>query len=214
MSQPTFSRQNDSSPETATCTSSPGRGETTATVVESVDDKLDRIAAGLYNLASMLVGEGEPAVRLVEITIASPEVSTCCGDSPAVKKSSRRVLCVSGLRMLAQKRPGVLAAPNGLTPLSTCIDDNDLEAAGVSTEDLEKMIAGPDRARMQSWLDSLPVAQRAVFVLRAMVGLCAEDTAKLLAENGGIAASGWTADGVRHTLRQALCSLASQLIRG
>ena len=36
---------------------------------EGLDDVFDAIAAGLYNLASMLVGEGEESVRLVETTI-------------------------------------------------------------------------------------------------------------------------------------------------
>jgi hypothetical protein len=42
-----------------------------------MDGIVDQIAAGLYNLASMLVGEGEESVRLVETAIANTDVSAC-----------------------------------------------------------------------------------------------------------------------------------------
>ena len=35
------------------------------------NEVFDRIAAGLYSLASMLVGEGEDGVRLVEMAVAN-----------------------------------------------------------------------------------------------------------------------------------------------
>ena len=93
-----------------------------------------------------------------------------------------------------------------------CIEDDDLESAGVSQVELEQMIVGPDRDRVRSWLENLPVDLRTVFVLRAVAGFTAPETAALLAEYGGLQAAGWTADGVRAVFRQGLCSLASQLI--
>ena len=39
-------------------------------------DMLDAIAAGLYSLASMLIGEGEESVELVETAVATAEVSS------------------------------------------------------------------------------------------------------------------------------------------
>ncbi|HZL50648.1 MAG TPA: hypothetical protein VFC37_06835, partial [Terracidiphilus sp.] len=54
---------------------------------------------------------------------------------------------------------------------------------------------------------------RTVFVLRAVAGFTAAETAGLLAEYGGPQAAGWNADGVRAVFRQGLCSLASQLIQ-
>jgi len=45
-----------------------------------------------------------------------------------------------------------------------------------------------------------------------VAGLSAADTAGLLATHGGRAAAGWTPEAVRELFRQALCSLASQLI--
>ena len=51
-----------------------------------------------------------------------------------------------------------------------------------------------------------------IFVLRAVAGFTADETAAMLAEHGGKGAEGWNADAVREIFRQGLCSLASQLI--
>jgi len=175
------------------------------------DEIFDRIAAGLYSLASMLVGEGEDGVRLVEIAVASAEVSVCHNPDEA-RKSSRRALSVAALDILSRRDPGSLAAPEGLKPAETCIEDDDLAAAGVSGDELERMIAGPDRDRMRNWLASLPTALRIIFVLRAVAGFTAAETATLLAAHGGPRAAGWTPAAVGELFRQGLCSLASQLI--
>jgi len=176
------------------------------------DEIFDRIAAGLYSLASMLVGEGEDGVRLVEIAVASAEVSVCHNPDEA-RKSSRRALSVAALDILSRRDPGSLAAPEGLKPAETCIEDDDLAAAGVSGDELERMIAGPDRDRMRKWLASLPTALRTIFVLRAVAGFTAAETAGLLAAHGGPRAAGWTPAAVGELFRQGLCSLASQLIQ-
>jgi hypothetical protein len=100
-----------------------------------------------------------------------------------------------------------------LEPAGTCIEDDDLDAAGVSGAELERMIAGPDRSRVRKWLESLPTAVRTIFVLRAVAGFTADETAELLAAHGGPKAEGWTEAAVRAVFRQGLCSLASQLIQ-
>lgn len=179
-------------------------------VLEGMDALLDAIAAGLYSLASMLVGEGEDGVRLVETAVATAEVSAC-QDAATARKSSRKALASAALGLLARRTPGSLAAPAGVEPAGGCIEDDDLEAAGVSKDELERMIAGPDRDRVREWLEKLPVAVRTVFVLRAVAGLTAAETTGLLAEHGGPGSDGWSADGVRMVFRQGLCSLASQL---
>lgn len=74
------------------------------------------------------------------------------------------------------------------------------------------MIAGPDRERVRTWLESLPADQRAIFVLRAVAAIPSQETAALLAAHGGPGAAAWTADSAREVFRQALCSLASQLL--
>jgi hypothetical protein len=179
--------------------------------IDDMDDTVELIAAQLYSMASMLVGEGEQSVRLMESAIANAEVSAC-HDLEEARKSARRALVAAALKLLAQRNPGGLAAPDGLKPASTCIEDDDLASAGISTAELEKMIAGPERDRVRSWLESLPSAQRTVFVLRAVAGFTAAETATLLQTHGGAQAAGWTPEAVRETFRQGLCSLASQLL--
>jgi DNA-directed RNA polymerase specialized sigma24 family protein len=192
-----------------------GRAKDEATVsqaLDGMDEMLDRIAAGLYSLASMLVGEGETSVRLVETAVATAEVSAC-HDPLRARQSSRRALCAAALDTLEQRSPGCLAAPQGLEPAATCIEDDDLDAAGESGKELLRMLAGPDRDRMRQWLEGLSPVPRTIFVLRAVAGFTAAETAGLLAAHGGPRAAGWTEGEVREFCRQGLCSLAAQLLQ-
>ncbi len=184
---------------------------TVSKAFEGLDELFEVIAAGLYSLASMLVGEGEGSVQLVETAVANAEVSTC-HDPLVGRMSSRRALSTAALDLLAERNPASLAAPEGLEPAHTCIEDDDLASAGISTEELENMIGGPDRDRVRTWLAGLPTAVRTVFVLRAVAGFTAAETAELLKAHGGEQAAGWTPETVREVFRQGLCSLASQLI--
>jgi len=191
-----------------------GRPRDEATVKEAfagLDEMFDRIAVGLYSMASMLVGEGEEGVRLVETAVATAEVSVC-DDAVQARKSSRIALCSAALNVLDRRVPGCLAALKGLQPTKTCIQDDDLDAGAVSSEELAKLIAGPEKDRVRSWLTGLPATFRVVFVLRAVAGFTSPETAELLVAHGGPAAAGWTAANVREIFRQALCSLASQVI--
>jgi len=172
---------------------------------------VEQIAAGLYSLASMLVGEGQDSERLVETAIADAEISVC-QDPQEARLSSQRSLSAAALNLIAARNPGSLDAPEGLAPASTCIDDDDLAAAGISSEELEGMIAGPERDRVRNWLASLPTTLRTVFVLRAVAGFSAAETAGLLQAHSGSQAAPWTLEAVREVFRQALCSLASQLL--
>lgn len=182
------------------------------TALKGMDSLFDLIAAGLYTLASMLVGEGEDAIRLVETSIANAEVSACSEPEQA-RRASRRSLAAAALEFLARRDPASLAAPEGVTAGGTCIEDDDLEAAGMSREELESMMAGPDRDRVRTWLESLPVPMRVDFVLRGVAGFNAQETAALLVAHAGPQAAGWSPEAVREVFRQALCSLASQLVK-
>jgi DNA-directed RNA polymerase specialized sigma24 family protein len=182
-----------------------------AETFDALQEIFELVAAGLYSLASMLVGEGEESVRLVEAAVANAEVSVC-QDPQEARKSSRRVLGAAALELLAKRDPASLAAPEGLAPASTCIEDDDLASAGISSEELERMIGGPERDRVREWLESLPTWMRTVFVLRAVAGFSATETADLLKAHGGPQAAGWTPIEAREVFRQGLCSLASQLL--
>jgi hypothetical protein len=173
---------------------------------------LEQMAAGMYTMASMMVGAGEDSVQLVETAVANTDISVC-QDAHEGRRSNRRAIARAAIRLLAERTPGCLDAPVGVEFPRTCIEDDDLESAGVSSEELETMIAGPDRERVRTWLESLPADQRAIFVLRAVGTISSQETAALLAAHGGPGAAAWTADSVREVFRQALCSLASQLIQ-
>jgi DNA-directed RNA polymerase specialized sigma24 family protein len=180
-------------------------------IPSGLEELFDQLAVELYSLASMLVGEGEESARLVETAIANAEVSACYNLQKA-RESSRRILGAAALDLLALRAPESLAAPLGLAPASTCINDDDLASAGISSEELEKMIGGSERDRVRKWLASLPTYMRAVFVLRAVDGFTAAETVALLQAHGGPQAATWTPEAVREVFRQGLCSLASQLL--
>lgn len=185
---------------------------TVAKALYGLDEMFDLIAAGMYTMASMLVGEGEDSIRLVETAVANAEVST--GQDPVnSRKSSRLALCRAALDTLAARDAKSLAAPEGLEHAATCIGDDELDAAGVSSEELERIIAGPDRDRVRNWLESLPTVLRTIFVLRAVAGFTTSETAELLRAHGGPQAAGWNGDAVRELFRQGLCSLASQVLQ-
>ena len=185
---------------------------TVGKAMEGMDGMFDLIAAGLYNMASMLVGEGEDSIQLVETAVATAEVSVCQNPVEA-RQSSRRALCIAALGVIDRRDPGILSLPEDLKAAATCIDDDDLDAAGESGAELLRMLAGPDRDRVRSWLASLATIPRTIFVFRAVAGFTPAETAKLLSEHGGPRAAGWTEGAVREFCRQALCSLASQLLQ-
>lgn len=192
-----------------------GRPKDEATVANTLDGMetmLDMIAARLYSMASMLVGEGEDSIRLVETAVERTEISACSNAAEA-RKSSRRALCAAAIELITGRKPGSLAAPEWLQHVSTCIEDDDLESAGISHAELENMLAGPNRENVKNWIESLPTETRVIFVLRAVAGFTADETANLLSEHGGKGAEGWNPDAVREIFRQGLCSLASQLIQ-
>ena len=185
---------------------------TVAQALEGMDAIVERIAAGLYTLASMLVGEGEDSVRLVETTIATVQVSRIQGPGEA-RRNCRRALCSAAFELLSLRNPESLAAPQNLQPSGGCIDDEDLDAAAESRIEFERTIAGPERDRVRRWLADLRPDQRCVFVLRVAAGFNAQESAELLASHGGDQAAGWTTDAVREVFRLALCSLASQVLQ-
>lgn len=185
---------------------------TVAKTLDGMDTMLDMIAARLYSMASMLVGEGEDSIRLVETAVARTEISAD-GDAAEARKNSRKALCAAAIDLISERKPGSLAAPEWLQHVSTCIEDDDLESAGISHGELENMLAGPNRENVKNWIESLPTETRVIFVLRAVAGFTAPETANLLSEHGGQGAQGWNPDAVREIFRQGLCSLASQLIQ-
>ena len=176
------------------------------------DGLLEKMAAELYRISSMLLGEGEESIRLIEQVVAPVDLPAC-HDHLEARHNARLALGAQAIALVAGRDASALAAPaeEESGPVS-CIEDDDLSAAGVTPDELERMIGGPEGRRLRDWLEGLSVPLRAVFVLRAVAGLSSPEVAGLLAEHGGASAQNWTPDAVRSTFRQALCSLASQLI--
>ncbi len=83
---------------------------TVAETIHGVDAMLDVIAAGLYSMASMLVGEGEDSIRLVETTIARTEISKCA-DAAEARKNSRKTLGAAAIELITRSEPGKPCSP-------------------------------------------------------------------------------------------------------
>lgn len=177
-----------------------------------VVEKLDRIAGKLYNLAAMLVGEGELCARLVERAIADSEVSIC-ESLHAAQQSSIRVLCREAVAELASRDPENFAVPQIKPKHGCCLSDEEQKAAEVAPEALEALLSGPERARVRAWLDQLPVVARTVFVLRTIAGLSVAETAEILIAQGGPKAAGWQQESVHEAFRAGLCPLTAHLLQ-
>jgi hypothetical protein len=191
-----------------------GQPKSQATVEAALsgwDEVLEKVAGDLYRIGSMLLGEGEETIGLIEQAVATADIPSC-SDHLEARHSGRLALGAGAIELLARRDASSLAAPEGEPGPAGCIEDDDLSAAGLTHDELERMMNGPDRGRLREWLEGLSAPLRVIFVLRAVAGLSSTDVAGLLAEHGGPAAENWTPDDVRIGFRQALCSLASQLL--
>jgi hypothetical protein len=170
---------------------------------------LEIIAADLYRIGSMILGEGEDTIGLIEQAVTTVDISS---DSEPASHSGRLALAAGAIELIQRHDPAQFAAPADDSGPASCIEDDELDAAGVTRAELEQMLAGEDARSLRTWLEGLAVPLRVIFVLRAVAGLSSVEVAALLAEHGGPTAENWTPDAVRGNFRQALCSLASQLL--
>ena len=171
--------------------------------LSSWDGLLETIAADLYRIGSMLLGEGEQTVALIERAIANVNIQAC-RDHVEARHKARLTLAGQAIPLVQHREPSSLDAPADEDGPVGCIEDDDLDAAGVSSAELEQMLTDPDNHRLRNWLEGLSVPLRVIFVLRAVAGLSSPEVAGLL---------DWPPDAVRSIFRQALCSLASQLLQ-
>jgi DNA-directed RNA polymerase specialized sigma24 family protein len=193
-------------------TTSPESAPDQAQSAQRTGDVLDMIASNLYGVASMLVGEGEESAQVVETAVATADLDCICSVEQA-RKNGYKALAQAAIEAIERRRPGSLAVPEGIKSDDVCIEEDDLESAGITGEELVRMMAGPERGRVRQWLEKLPVAQRTVFVLRGVAGMGSAETADLLKASGAPGASGWSPEAVREVFRLGLCSLASQLLQ-
>jgi hypothetical protein len=172
---------------------------------------LEKVGSELYRIASMLLGEGEESIGLIENVVTNLDL-TACHDHAEARHNARVALAAEAISVLARRDPVALAAPAEESGPASCIEDDDLDSVGVTPAELEQMLTGSGDHRLRDWLEGLSGRLRVIFVLRAVAGLSSAEVAGLLAEHGGAAAQDWTPGAVRSTFRQGLCGLASQLI--
>lgn len=176
------------------------------------DDVIERIATELYQIGTMLLGEGEETIAAIEKVVTDADVAVC-KDYLEARHNARVLLGSEAIQTLSRRNESAFTAPEiGDSGPESCIEDDDLSAAGVTHAELEAMLNGPDNQHLRSWLEGLSPVLRTIFVLRAVGGLSSPEVAGLLAQHGGPVAQNWTPDSVRSSYRQALCSLASQLL--
>jgi DNA-directed RNA polymerase specialized sigma24 family protein len=166
-------------------------------------------ATKLFQTAALLLGNEAEAVSLVEETLATVEVDPCA-DAANAQGLVQSQLVQAAIRKLSQLEPGSFAVVEGQGGSASCIEDDDIQASGISPEQLSYLLVGDGRQQLRNWLEHLPAAQRVVFVERAVLGQSNSATAASL--NAGGAGAGWTPDNVSQVFRQALCSLATSLI--
>ena len=171
--------------------------------------EIEGAAAELFQLASLLVGDESEAVSLVEAAVNASELDPCA-ESEALRQATRLHVLQGALTRLGEQHPGELAAPLAHAAANSCIDDDDLSASGVSPAQLAAWMAGDGRHDLRQWLEQLPLAQRAVFVQRAVLGQGSDAAAHTLSDAAGPGPA-WTPEMVGETFRMALCSLANRV---
>ena len=152
--------------------------------------KAQDAAVELYQLAALMLGNESEALNLVESTVAEVEVDPCA-EAEAAVDAARNHLIERAVARLNQIDPQAFVAPtSGGGPVLSCIEDDDLSAAGISSSQMAELIGGAGRGELRVWLDKLPLAQRAIFVQRAVLGWDNGATAASL--NIGAGRSTWS----------------------
>ncbi len=171
------------------------------------------MAEELFHLASLLVGDSGNALPVIEQALATVEIDPCLDPVEARQQARRAVVRTAIARLKAEQPAAFTGAADSGQGSDPCVQDADLQAAGVSAEDLRVWLGAHGGAALKSparaWLEQLPAAERAVFVQRAVLGQGNEAAASLLREAAG--AEGWTGERVAGVFRRALCSLADAL---
>ncbi|HUY80265.1 MAG TPA: hypothetical protein VMU92_00880 [Acidobacteriaceae bacterium] len=171
--------------------------------------KVHEAAGELYQIAALMMGDESQAVELVETAVAETRIDPCAEANASVE-AARQVLVESAVSRLSKADPKAFDIPLHMENASgNCIDGDDLASTGISASQLARIVNGPERGRLRDWLNKLPVAQRTIFVERAILGW---DNAAAAASLNKAAAHDWQPRQVSELFRQALCSLATSLV--
>jgi DNA-directed RNA polymerase specialized sigma24 family protein len=166
-------------------------------------------AIELYQVAALMLGSESDALSLVEQTVSQIEVDPCAQEEVATTEVRRQLVGAIVARMKQNDPKAFIAPAASDVPTGTCIEDDDLSSAGITQAELAELISGTGRDEMRAWLNQLPLAQRAIFVQRAVLGWDNGATAETLQQDSG---AGWQPQQVSDVFRLALCSLASSLV--
>lgn len=164
-------------------------------------------AVELYQIAALMMGDEGQAVEVVETAVAKTNVDPCA-DAEASIEAARATLVETAVARLSETEPKAFDAPAAAAS-GGCIEDDDLASAGISSDQLAGMLHGPARRVLREWLNQLPIAQRTIFVERAVLGW---DNARAASSLTRAAARSWQPGQVSDLFRQALCSLANSLV--
>src|ERR1017187_9515199 len=99
------------------------------------DGILEKIAGEQYHIGSMLLGEGEETIGLIELVVANLNISAC-SDHRDARHQSRVALAAEAIRLLQRRDPASLASPGEDSGPVSCIEDDDLSATGVTHAEL------------------------------------------------------------------------------
>lgn len=171
--------------------------------------RVQEAAGELYQIAALMMGNESEAVALVEAAVSEARIDPCAEPNDSVE-AARQVLVASAVVRLNKANPNAFDLPAFADDTGGhCIDEDDLSSVGISASQLAGLVSGPERGRLRDWLNKLPVAQRAVFVERAILGW---DNGAAAASLSKAAARDWQPGQVSVLFRQALCSLATSLV--
>jgi hypothetical protein len=161
----------------------------------------------MYRFAALMLGNEAEALSLVEDAVAGVEIDPC--DDPCTAKGLVRERVLDGaLAIMHLHDPASFADLPAMDASGSCIEDDG--SLPLSEKEISSLLASAGRGPLREWLNRLSLAQRAVFVQRAVLGSSSAETARTI--NRFARTSIWTAEAVSNVFRQALCSLASSLM--
>jgi DNA-directed RNA polymerase specialized sigma24 family protein len=171
-------------------------------------DAAQHAAMELYQIAALMLADESQAIELVEAAVAQTGIDPCAEDEASVD-AARHNLVEAAVARLSEADPKAFDVPHSSDSAGGCIDDDDLSSSGISADQLAGMAGGSGQSTLRAWLNKLPVAQRAIFVERAILGW---DNAAAAASLSKAVSRNWQPRQVSELFRQALCSLATSLV--
>lgn len=172
-------------------------------------DAAQHAAMELYQIAALMLADESQAIELVETAVAQISIDPCAEGESSVD-AARHNLVEAAVARLSEEDPSAFDVPHSSGNAGGCIDDDDLSSSGISADQLAGMASGPGQGTLRAWLNKLPVAQRAIFVERAILGW---NNAAAAASLSKAASRNWQPSQVSEVFRQALCSLATSLVQ-